>query len=234
MEPRLKGTHLKQLLAHRTFEKTDRHFMSKKQIALVISGAAVVAGAAYVCFRARLKRRCELQSSLSPLTPAGIAAAASGNAPVPSESPSSVARISSHAPAPVASPPPNVNFATEWLDEHGCVCPKAVDYATQCPKGHALAPFADGGVSSHRLMCRICHAFTEREHALQWLVCSVTECCGGYAVCGGCAVALQQAPAAVVDRDDLFSLVCAVHKMHANCVALTAHGAVCRALLSLT
>ena len=39
-----------------------------------------MAGAAYVCFRARLKRRCELQSSLSPLTSAGIAAAASGNA----------------------------------------------------------------------------------------------------------------------------------------------------------
>ena len=54
--------------------------MSKKQIALVISGAVVLAGAAYVCFRARLKKRCELQSSLSPLTSAGIAAAASGNA----------------------------------------------------------------------------------------------------------------------------------------------------------
>ena len=208
--------------------------MSKKQFALVISAAVVVAGAAYVCFRARLKKRCEPQSTLSPLTSAGIAAAASGNAPAPS--PSSVARISSHAPAPVASPRPNVNFATEWLDEHDCVCPKAVDYATQCPKGHALVPFADGGggVSSHRLMCRICHAFTERERALQWLVCSVTGCCGGYAVCGGCAVALQQAPAAAVDRDDLLSLVCAVHKMHANCVALSAHDAVCRALLCLT
>ena len=41
-----------------------------------------------------------------------------------------------------APPSPAVNVATEWLDELGCVCPKAVDYASQCPKGHSLAPFA--------------------------------------------------------------------------------------------
>ena len=28
---------------------------------------------------------------------------------------------------------PPLNFATEWLDEDGRVCPKNVDYATQCP-----------------------------------------------------------------------------------------------------
>ncbi len=39
----------------------------------------------------------------------------------------------SPAPQPIA-----ISFATEWLDEDGRVCPKNVDYATQCPKGHPL------------------------------------------------------------------------------------------------
>jgi hypothetical protein len=183
--------------------------MSKKQIALVISGAVVLAGAAYVCFRARLKKRCELQSSLSPLTSAGIAAAASGNATAPS--PSSVAQISSHPLAPVASPPPNLNFATEWLDEHGRVCPKAVDYATQCPKGHDLLPFAGGGggAPAQRLLCRVCHAYAEHECASQWVVCSVAGCCAGYAVCDCCVSALQQAPDAASGGDDAPSAVSA-------------------------
>jgi len=58
-----------------------------------------------------------------------------------------------------APPSPAVNVATEWLDELGCVCPKAVDYASQCPKGHALVPFAGGGcgAAAQRVMCRICH-----------------------------------------------------------------------------
>ncbi len=43
-----------------------------------------------------------------------------------------------------APPTPAVNVATEWLDELGCVCPKAVDYALQCPKGHLLVPFGSG------------------------------------------------------------------------------------------
>lgn len=109
------------------------------------------------------------------------------------------------AAAPAA---PTINIATEWLDEYNSVCPKDVDYATQCPKGHVLVPFADGGSSAPaRLMCRICHGFTECEHALHWLVCSVTGCCGGYAVCDTCESALQQAPATVAVGGDFSMLV---------------------------
>ena len=111
---------------------------------------------------------------------------------------------------PCASAAPAVNFATEWLDELGCICPKVVDYASQCPKGHALVPFTDAGcrVSAQRVMCRVCHTFTERDDALQWLLCSVTGCCAGYAVCDCCVLALQQAPAAAAGGDDFPSLVC--------------------------
>ncbi len=123
-----------------------------------------------------------------------------------------------HIDALVQAPPidsntsaaaPSINFATEWLDEHGRVCAKAVDYATQCPKGHALAHFAQGGghAPAQRLMCRVCHAFEERERASQWLVCSVTECCAGYAVCNCCASAVQQAPAAVAAGQGFSTLV---------------------------
>lgn len=110
------------------------------------------------------------------------------------------------AAAPVA---PVVNFATEWLDELGCICPKAVNYATCCPKGHALVPLADGGGSApaQRLMCRICHDFTERQQALLWRVCSVAGCCGGYIVCDTCVRALQQAPAAVAAGEGFSSQV---------------------------
>jgi len=84
-----------------------------------------------------------------------------------------------------APPSPAVNVATEWLDELGCVCPKAVDYASQCPKGHALAPLAGGGcgAAAQRVMCRICHTHAESEQAALWLVCSVAGCCAGYASC---------------------------------------------------
>ena len=101
---------------------------------------------------------------------------------------------------------PAVNVATEWLDELGCVCPKAVDYASQCPKGHALVPFAGGGcgAAAQRVMCRICHTCAQSEQAALWLVCSVAGCCAGYAVCDGCVRALHQAPAAVA-ADDGFS-----------------------------
>ncbi len=114
---------------------------------------------------------------------------------------------SAAATAPSA---PTVNFETEWLDELGCVCPKAVDYASQCPKGHPLAPLADGGcgAAAQRVMCRVCHTFTEREHASQWLACSAEGCCAGYAVCDCCVSALQQAPAAAASGDDFSSLVC--------------------------
>jgi hypothetical protein len=81
---------------------------------------------------------------------------------------------------PAASPlppPPAITFATDWRDEHGCVCPKAVDYATQCPKGHALVAFTGrgGDASAQSVMCRVCHVITERNHASQWRVCSVQD-----------------------------------------------------------
>jgi hypothetical protein len=109
-----------------------------------------------------------------------------------------------------SSPGPVVNFATEWLDESGCVCPKTVDYASQCPKGHALVPFTDvgSGASALCLLCRVCHMFTERGCASQWLVCCASGCCEGYTVCSGCVSALQQAPAAAaVVGDDFPTLV---------------------------
>ncbi len=112
-------------------------------------------------------------------------------------------------PCTSTSVAPAVNFATEWLDELGCICPKAVDYASQCPKSHALVPYTSGGggASALRLMCRICHSFAERGDASQWLVCSATGCCAGYAVCDFCVRALQQAPAAAAGGDEFPSLV---------------------------
>jgi hypothetical protein len=109
-----------------------------------------------------------------------------------------------------AAAAPTVNFATEWLDENGCVCPKVVDYASQCPKGHPLAPLAGAGcgAAAQRVMCRVCHTSTEREHASQWLACSADGSCAGYAVCDGCVSALQQAPAAAAGGHDFPSLVC--------------------------
>ncbi len=88
------------------------------------------------------------------------------------------------------------------------MCPKAVDYASQCPKGRELSLFAhDGsGASIQRLMCRICHKFTVSSHSLQWLVCSTAGCCAGYAVCDGCVSALHQAPAAASSHEE-FSTV---------------------------
>jgi hypothetical protein len=127
-----------------------------------------------------------------------------------------------------APPTPAVNVATEWLDELGCVCPKAVDYTSQCPKGHALIPFAvfsvaarvtqmchAGGICgafeqdisiSH--MCRICHTHAESEQAkTQWMVCSEPGCCAGYAVCDGCISELHQAPVAVAAGEGFSSQV---------------------------
>ena len=113
-------------------------------------------------------------------------------------------------PTSPAPHPPAINFATEWLDEDGYVCPKNVDYATQCPKGHALVPLDGGGVpqaqqtsgADSEVMCRVCHASTPHQHACDWLVCSVAGCCGGYSVCAECASALARADAAVAVADD--------------------------------
>ena len=115
-----------------------------------------------------------------------------------------------------AATPAAINFATEWLDELGRVCRKAVDYATQCPKGHDLVALAGGGgAPAQRLLCRVCHAFTEREHASQWLVCSVTGCCAGYAVCDCCVGALQQTPAPAPAGDGAPSAVSATARARA-------------------
>ena len=132
---------------------------------------------------------------------------------------------------PCASAAPAVNFATEWLDELGCICLKAVDYASQCPKGHVLVIFSGGGggASALRLMCRICHSFAERGDASQWLVCSAMGCCAGYAVCDCCVRALQQAPAAAAGGDDFPSLVSRMHtSLDLGCSRC------CRVLPSLT
>ena len=104
---------------------------------------------------------------------------------------------------------PVINFATEWLDEHDYVCPKIVDYATQCPKGHALVHLIGGGgyATEQRLMCRICHEFAECEHASQWLICSVKGCCAGYCVCNYCISTVQQAPAIMAAGEALSTLV---------------------------
>jgi len=106
--------------------------------------------------------------------------------------------IGNQASDAAAHAAPALNVAYEWLDEFGCICPKTVDYASQCPKGHALVPFpgGDGGASAQRLMCRVCHTHAESEQAPLWLVCSATGCCAGYAVCDCCVRALQQAPPA--------------------------------------
>jgi hypothetical protein len=131
----------------------------------------------------------------------------------------SMSQTSASPSAPAPTVTPAINFATEWLDEHGNVCLKAVDYASQCPKGHALVAFADGGgdASAQRVMCRVCHVITEREHTSQWRACSVTGCCSGYAVCQRCASALQEPPAAAAGGGDFPLLVCAADHVCESC-----------------
>ena len=128
---------------------------------------------------------------------------------------------------------PSIDFATEWLDEHGRVCVKNVDYATQCPKGHPLAPFSHhSSAAAHaqqRLLCRVCHESIEREHASQspgWYICSVEGCCGGYAVCGSCVSALSGVRAAAAASDDvpvLVSLQCIPCCHCCFCTAIFSH-----------
>ena len=120
-------------------------------------------------------------------------------------------------PAPLA-----VDFATEWLDEEGIICPKMVDYATQCAKGHPLVALADSSCNGclpaqQPLTCRVCHtnAATQGPDTSQWLACSVANCCAGYTVCGGCIRQLQQAPAAADDSHGFVSLVRAASQLRA-------------------
>jgi hypothetical protein len=116
------------------------------------------------------------------------------------------------------SAPCAINFATEWLDEDGCICPKVVDYATQCPKGHPLVALADSGCSQAQppLICRVCHtcAATEQD-ASEWIGCSVARCCAGYTVCGACVRQLQQAPALAADGHAFVSLARAAAQLRA-------------------
>jgi hypothetical protein len=161
----------------------------------------------------------EKSSSMSANVRKAVPVGASAPVPAPALGSSASAVIPSSASSS-APPPPAINFATEWLDELGRVCPKNVDYATQCPKGHALAPFDGSGEppaqqpSDADVICRVCHGSTQRRHARGWLTCSVAGCCGGYAVCAGCASALVGADvAAAADAD--FPLE--VRGSHAGC-----------------
>jgi hypothetical protein len=82
------------------------------------------------------------------------------------------------------------NLSIEWLDEDGLVCPKNVNFSRECAKGHALSSFCTDGLnrSPNMLMCRVCHIAAASDLGA-WLVCSIADCCGGYAVCGSCASA---------------------------------------------
>jgi hypothetical protein len=105
----------------------------------------------------------------------------------------------------LAQQPPAINFTEEWLDEHGRVCPKNVDYMTQCPKGHALAPVDCSGLSEAGevdIMCRVCHTSAPVERACDWLACSIARCCSGYAVCAACLSALGGADTSAVKGED--------------------------------
>jgi hypothetical protein len=75
------------------------------------------------------------------------------------------------------TPIPPLDQAKEWLDEYGRQCPKCINYATQCPKGHPLIPDPDSALQAHRVaLCRMCH----RLATPPLLFCSVKACCGGY------------------------------------------------------
>ncbi len=145
---------------------------------------------------------CSPSSFSSPAPPPSVSISNAG-----STSPVAVAPATVPTPAAAAARPA-IDFATEWLDELGRVCPKNVDYAAQCPKGHALAPFDSSSEppaqqpSDADVICRVCHGSTQRWYARGWLTCSVEGCCGGYAVCAGCASALDGADAeAAADAD---------------------------------
>ena len=95
-------------------------------------------------------------------------------------------------PAPSVTPPLLIDFKIEWIDEHNSVCPKNVNYETQCPKGHKLVTFSGSGCdSAQHLMCRVCHNFSKCKDACKWLVCSVMGCCGGFSVCSNCITSLR-------------------------------------------
>ena len=91
----------------------------------------------------------------------------------------------STAPAPAPAPAaPVLNFATEWVCERGLIWPKAVDYITQCPKGHMLK------ACSALPRCHVCGEVGRGGGA---------SCVQGciYGVCSACLAAVRQPHAAV-------------------------------------
>jgi hypothetical protein len=120
------------------------------------------------------------------------------------------------------TPIPPLDQAKEWLDEHGRQCPKCINYATQCPKGHSLIPVPDGALQAHRAaLCRMCH----RLATPPLLFCSVKACCGGcihiyhnyteclrfmllrYVVCSSCVGAWSLASVPCSAGDDMTAVV---------------------------
>jgi hypothetical protein len=90
--------------------------------------------------------------------------------------------------APSAAPPaaaaaPAINFATQWVCERGLVWPKAVDYMTQCPKGHTLTACAC------LPRCHVCGDDVQDDGGM-----SCTQGCT-YGVCATCLTTLKQRPA---------------------------------------
>ena len=89
---------------------------------------------------------------------------------------------------------PRVDQSAQWLDEHGWVCSKAIDYGATCPKSHDLVPIDGGSMQSG-----MCSACDESEAADVW------PCCGGcsYRVCGACrAMFLQKRDLTFSPHDD--------------------------------
>ena len=91
--------------------------------------------------------------------------------------------------------PHAIDSASQWRDENGRVCPKSVNYARHCPKGHDLIPVNGSDVTLWRkpgaaVLCRICHGSYAHTHASHSLECSVAHCCGGYFVCRMCVTAI--------------------------------------------
>jgi len=101
--------------------------------------------------------------------------------------------------------PPTDFWKTSWWDEDGFTRPKLVDYAKQCPKGHALAP-RPPDLPLEPIYCRVCHA--DGQQALRWYMCrDDVSCCRKYAVCQACVDHLSSAPAPCISDEDAFMTV---------------------------
>ena len=89
------------------------------------------------------------------------------------------------APAPPPPLAPLVNFATEWTCELGVTWPKIVNYASQCSKGHTLAPST---LPVQPVLCRICGLDAFNSPAVSTLALSPPLHCKhcSYFVCQSC------------------------------------------------